>query len=322
MILREKLEGWMDRWVGTARLTAVPKTGMSASGTFKELEARPCSMGTAKSGSIIHMQDVFFLREKTEKKHPRDTVALYLSDREVIAVRHPDTGELDHLIPLRNTRGLTPLWGCFSESGEESVALYDPESGCFRIWESINDAEPRYQFLFGPAGLGWIPLIGDWDADGLDGIGIYCPETSTFLLKNALEDGTSDLVFMFGVPDQGWIPITGDWDGDGQTGIGLFVPKEGVFYLKNALQGGEHETEVRIISEASNLIPMAGDWSERGRDAVALFDPASGVFHLGSTDTLQTIWPRFSFGKTNEVVTPLRVQWAPQFRDADIELVV
>lgn len=266
------------------------------------------------------MQDVFFLKEITDYKRPIDTVALYLADQEVIAIRHPDTRGLDRLISFKNTKGLTPLWGCFSESGEEAIALYDFKSGWFRIWESINETEPRYQFLFGPASQGWIPLIGDWNADGLDGIGLYCPEKSTFHLKNTLETGDTDLVFMFGNPNQGWMPVTGDWNGDGQTGIGLFVPEEGLFYLKNALQGGKHETEVRIISESSNLIPMAGDWSGCGRDKVALFDPIAGILYLGELDTMQTGWPHFSFGNTNAGVIPLRVQWNPrhQFHNSEI----
>ena len=318
MNLRGKLEAWMDCWVGTASVTVQPEAMIPSSGSVMQFVANPNSTETPKSGSRIHMQDVFFLEERTEKQRPRDTVALYLPDREVIAVRHPDTGEVDHLIPFRNTRGLIPLWGCFGESGDESVALYDPESGTFRVWESLDHTEPRDHFLFGPSSLGWIPLIGDWDGDGRDGIGLYCPETSTFLLKNSLESGDPDHVFMFGAAAQGWIPVTGDWDGDDRSGIGLYDPQEGVFFLRNELQGGEHEFEIRLASNDSNLIPMAGDWLGNGQDEVALFDLNEGVFHLGMTESIQTDWTRFAFGSSQEIVQPLRMKWSQPLRDAEI----
>jgi hypothetical protein len=113
---------------------------------------------------------------------------------------------------------------------------------------------------------------------------------------------------MFGVPSQGWKPVVGDWDGDGRSGIGLFVAHEGVFYLKNGLEGGEHDLEVRISIQNKGLIPLSGDWEGGGRDTIALFDPIEHVFHLGSSDSVEAIWPHFRFGNPTASGIPLRMK--------------
>jgi len=307
MSFGEKIKNWMDRWVGTPQITVLTEDLSDTHASLMEFQWNAPSEDIKSSRKTIRMQDVFLLDQKAKVQTPKDTVALYLPEREVIMVRSPINGGIDRLIPFRNTQGMTPLCGRFGPKGEESVALYDPKAGYFRIWESIEDSEPHYQFLFGPPKCGWIPLAGDWDGDGRDGIGLYCPQTSTFLLKNDLEGGEPDRTFMFGAPQSQWKPLVGDWNGDGRSGVGLLNAGEGVFYLRNTLEGGEHEIQIQLSIKGPDLIPISGDWNGWGRDSVGVFDPREFSFYLETVDAASD-WMQFKYGISDDVGVPLRMQ--------------
>jgi hypothetical protein len=318
MSLKDKLRHWLDQWVGATEITPIPEGISQLMESDKDPRAHQRVSSSPAQSQTLQMRDVFFLNPRTKALTPKDTVALYLSEREAIVVRDPSSGEIDRLIPLKHAQELVPLWGRFGENGEESVALYDSQSGYFRIWDALDHPTPQHEFLFGPPGLGWLPLVGDWTGQGRDGIGLYDPVTSTFLLKDTLEGGEPDRVFMFGVPGKKWKPVVGDWDGDGRSGIGFFVANESIFYLKNGLEGGEHDLEVRLSIQNAGLIPLSGDWEGQGRDTVGLFDPIEHVFHLGISGSDEAIWAYFRFGAPNTSGIPLRMQFSFSEKPANV----
>ncbi len=205
--------------------------------------------------------------------------------------------------------------GSAAGGSQETVGLYDPQSGKFNL-KAANTANANVTVLrFGPRNSRWIPLAGDWDGDGRTTEGLYDPATGTFRLKNSSPGGGSDVILRVDSPSSRALPLAGDWDGDGKDTVGLYDPATRTFYLKNSLAGSGFDVTFSFGPSGSGLIPVAGDWNGDGKDGVGLFDPSSSTFYL--TNGFQDAAPDYQvqFGPAGRGSLPVIGDWNGDGRD-------
>ncbi len=196
--------------------------------------------------------------------------------------------------------GSQAVVGNWNDFGGDTIGVFDPESGLFRLKNSNGNPTPIgvvndsiTPFVFG--GPGFVALAGDWNWDGVDTVGVYDPETSNFFLRDSNDSGVADAgQFTFGRP--GWVPLTGDWDGDGFDGIGMYDPETATFYLSNTLSAGAPDIEPFQYG-LPGWKPIAGDWNDNGIVTIGVYNPDTASFFLRNSNTtgVADIEP-FNFG--------------------------
>jgi hypothetical protein len=270
---------------------------------------QPESLDVSQPRGQAQVSDIFLLESAASTNKPVDTIGLFFPEQGALLVRDPYRGKAGWLIRLEGEMSRLPLFGDWTGKGRKTLGFYDPKISSFSLWNGEDHSEPDLQFLYGPAGLGWIPLVGDWNGDGKDGIGLYDPASSTFWLRNELSGGDHELLFSFGVIGLGWIPLAGDWNGDGRDGIGVYDPSNGSFLLRNELSGGDHDMSFRIMEAHSNCIPLVGDWNGEGTDSVGLYDPENRVFYLRNRSSGKNMV--IHFGPQDVPGRPFTMRWTP-----------
>jgi len=98
-------------------------------------------------------------------------------------------------------------------------ALYQPDSGEWRVLLSSQDYADNNAFLGGP---GFEPLLGDFDGDGKNDPAVYDEATGEWfglLSANGYKPGASASL---GGP--GYNPVPADYDGDGTTEMAVYNP--------------------------------------------------------------------------------------------------
>ena len=257
----------------------------------------------------LRIKDAFLIDAAKLKSLPPSTVGLFFPAHGALLIRDPQRNKAGRLIRWRENAEHIPIFGDWTGSGTETLGFFDPKIAAFHLWFTEDKGEPDLNFLYGPAGLGWIPLVGDWDGDGKDGIGLYDPSSSSFLLRNELAGGEPDIFFMYGLPGAGWIPIAGDWDGDGKDGVAVYDPLSGTFLLRNELAGGNHDAYYRIAGAGPDWIPLAGDWDGDGADNVGIYDGANQAFYLCNQSAVSTTDMLFKFGPVGIQGFPFSMRW-------------
>ncbi len=180
--------------------------------------------------------------------------------------------------------GSQAVIGDWDNNGKDTVGVFEPGTGLFRLNNSNGNATPFFDvtpFVFG--GSGFVAIAGDWNWDGTDTIGVYDPATSNFYLRNSNDSGIADAgQFTFGAP--GWVPLVGDWDGDGFDGIGMYDPQTATFYLRNSLSAGAPDIEPFSYG-ISGWKPIAGDWNDDGIVTIGAYNPDTATFFLRNSNT-------------------------------------
>jgi hypothetical protein len=254
------------------------------------------------------VRDIFLLDGAAQANKSVDTVGLFFPEQGALLVRDPYRGKAGRLIRLEGETSRLPLFGDWTGKGRKTLGFYDPGLSSFSLWNDEDRSEPDLQFLYGPAGLGWIPLAGDWNGDGKDGIGLYEPVSSTFLLKNELSGGEHEISLPFGTGPHR-IPLAGDWDGDGRDGVGVYDPLTGLFLLRNELSGGDYDASLHIMEAHPDWVPLVGDWNGDGTDSVGIYDPHSRTFHLWNRVSNGNDEISFQFGPVEVPGIPFSARW-------------
>ncbi len=179
--------------------------------------------------------------------------------------------------------GWQAIAGDWDNDGSDSVGLFDPELGVFRLKnQNRNTSKDDDLSPFRYGGQGFVALAGDWNWNEVDSVGVYDPKTSSFYLRNSNSSGIADAgQFTFGNP--GWIPLVGDWDGDGYDGIGVYDPQTATFYLRNTLSAGAPEIEPFNYGLAG-WKPLAGDWDRDGIVTIGVYNPDTATFFLRNSN--------------------------------------
>jgi hypothetical protein len=255
------------------------------------------------------VKDIFLLGEGGNKAP--STVGLYYPGKGNFLIRNPYRGGTGRIIRKRMDPAMTPLFGDWTGSRQETIGFYNGRSGHFSLWNHNEAKQAHLRFLYGLPERGWIPLVGDWSGNGKDSIGIYDPVLSIFFLRHELTAGLPDIYFKFGPFGSEGIPIAGDWDGDGIDGIGLYDPSEGTFWLRNQLSVGEPEIKLAVGHQNHPSLPVVGDWNGEGCDKVGVYDPSSSDFFLwnGLNDENSSISFHFGSKGGGGQVRPFSVRW-------------
>lgn len=199
--------------------------------------------------------------------------------------------------------------GDWDEDGYDSIGLFDPAHGLFRLKNqnrNTDNDDDLTPFIYGAAGF--VPLAGDWNSDGVDSVGVFDPTTAAFYLRNSNDSGVADAgQFVFGRP--GWIPLAGDWDGDGFDGIGVYDPETATFYLRNNLSAGSPDFGPFNFG-MPGWKPIAGDWDDDGIVTVGVYNPDTATFFLrNSNSTGVADVPAFNYGAAGW--EPIVGDWDP-----------
>jgi hypothetical protein len=134
--------------------------------------------------------------------------------------------------PSRLTRGWQPIVGDWNGDGTDTVGLYLPTVGQFRLsnataWPATA-AEGLVTFRLA-AGKSLLKtaqaVVGDFRGTGTDSVGVYDAGQRTWLLANGGSGpvrNVSRLRTTWAEP--AWQPIAGDWTGTGADTMGLYNP--------------------------------------------------------------------------------------------------
>ena len=170
--------------------------------------------------------------------------------------QHQQSGTTQFCIPGAETG--TPIVGDWNGDGKDTIGVYNPANGVFRLRNSNSAGPTQIIFTFGSPN--WIPLTGDWNSDGIDTIGVYNPAISYFNLRNANSGGPPHCYsFQFGVA--GADPISGDWNMDGRDTIGVYTPSNSYFRLRNSNNAGSPDRQFQF--GPLNWTVLSGDWDNQ-----------------------------------------------------------
>lgn len=216
----------------------------------------------------------------------------------------------DSVSKVRAGAGLLPLMGDWNGDGIDSIGLYDPATGTFRLWNSDEKEEEDIRFTFGTGGQGLVPLVGDWDGDRIDTPALYDPHTSTFRFLSHNAPDSRETPMQYGPPGKGWLPVAGDWNSDGLATIGLYDPARGLFNLKNQPRGRPDDEIIFEFGVPGDVrIPIAGDWNGDRVDSVGLYYPADSVFHLRNIHSAGMADIVVQYGSPRNESLPLVGDW-------------
>ena len=190
----------------------------------------------------------------------------------------------------------------------DSIGLYNPANGYFRLRLSNSPGATDTAYRFGPLGL--IPIMGDWNGDGIDTPGVYDPTIGYFRLRLTNTPGPAQVSFQFGPTN--WMPIAGDWNGNGADTIGLYNPANGVFRLRNYNSPGV--TNIIFTFGPPNQIPIVGDWDGDGEDSIGVYTPSTSYFRLRNLNSGGPADHAFQFGVTN--ADPISGDWDMDGKDS------
>lgn len=204
--------------------------------------------------------------------------------------------------------GGLPVAGDWDGDGRATPALYFPDSGEFKVWQTITATDkPDSVIRFGTPGRTLLPVTGDWNGDGRADWGTYDPATATFMLEYPERNYQPTLVFTFGEP--GAIPVAGDWDGDGKWGVGVYDPAMSRFSLRNVPGDGTPDQVINFGKAGAGWLPIAGRWRDGTTARVGLFDTGAGVFHLDQMSGVRETTNSFVFGPTGKRWQPIAGDW-------------
>src|ERR1035437_5083072 len=110
----------------------------------------------------------------------------------------------------------------YDGDGLVDPALYQPDSGEWRVLLSSQDyADDNNNnvFLGGP---GFEPLLGDFDGDGKNDPAVYCEATGEWFALLSASGYRPGATASLGGP--GYNPVPADYDGDGITDMAVYQP--------------------------------------------------------------------------------------------------
>lgn len=212
---------------------------------------------------------------------------------------------------------LTPLVGDWNGNGADGVGVYDPQSGTFRLTDTLGAVPETYTFTVTMAEADWIPVVGDWNGDGVSGVGLYDPEASHFYLINSLDQGFIQYHFGYGEPGAGWEPLVGDWDRDRADGVGLYNEHSSTFYLRNDLSMGFADHTIGYGVPDAGWEPLVGDWDGDNQMGIGLYDPSSSTFYLSNRLSSGYAETTLGFGQPKANWQPLVGCWVTASRQVE-----
>ena len=113
------------------------------------------------------------------------SLGVFRPDNNGVALQLPDGGMTTfHLAgaPFGGAAKL-PVSGDFDGDGQDTLGLYDPDTGDFVLSDQMGAAAATRIVSLGIKG--GRPLAGDFDGDGVDTLGVFEPLTSTFWLASS-----------------------------------------------------------------------------------------------------------------------------------------
>lgn len=199
--------------------------------------------------------------------------------------------------------GLDPLAMDWDGDGFDEIALFDSESGTFRITEPVKSHGRSTlrvidRFSISEA-IGQRPLAGDWDGDAVDTIGLYDSGTGRVRLRNENLLGPFDHDFFLDVSAQD-IPIVGDWDRDNIDTVGTYNHLTGLFSVFNTNSAAPPSA---VFFGTADALPLSDNWN-LGPTSLGL-----GVYHrnLHSVEALfrSEVTPSRAITSTRMILLPV-----------------
>ncbi len=252
------------------------------------------TFGEDRNGELYIVRlsgQIYRLDGRTTPPPQADTVGLFdpVPSRFLLKNRNV-SGPTDRTVRFGRPRSRwVPLAGDWNGDGITTVGFYDPQTGIFRLKNSLTGGNADIVLSLAPEApraADTIPVVGDWDGNGQDSLGFYDRVTHTFRLKNAIAGPEVPFDFdttinMGTLSLSGrYLPVLGDWDGDGDDTPGLFHPDTGRFLYVNEIRPDSFSVDVQFIPTGRAWLPVSGDWDGDGDDGLGLYDPARGVFRL------------------------------------------
>lgn len=205
-------------------------------------------------------------------------------------------GEIDK----KQNNGLTaaitvvPVPADYDGDGLADIAIWEPDSGIWRILYSINGFKPEGGAAIQWGNTGDIPVQADYDGDGKADLAVFRPDETRWLIRESITGSEKTLVF--GHRNDNFL-IPSDYTGDGKADIAIF--RKGVWHLVDSDTGISEE----MIFGFADSIPAPGDYDGDGITDFAVF--TNSAWHI-----YQSSGPRFvslRFG-TNEDVPPISLR--------------
>ncbi len=231
-----------------------------------------------------------------------DTVGLYFPERGTFFLHDSDHSGFIRVVAFGGASpGLIGLSGDWDRSGFDSIGVYDPSKGLFRLKPGRPGATGEIAFPFGGVAPFLVPVAGDWTGKGFASVGLYDRQAGVFRLRNRNSAGDADLILPFGNPGETRLPIVGDWTGDRVTRVGLYDPATGTFHLRLTNDPRNPAYRTFRYGGGSSVKPIFGRWRTGGGPPGVAIARASAVLQRdtlsdGSAERTLHIAPQGGIG--------------------------